>query len=306
MPSISILIPTHNRADLIRETLDSVAAQTFPDWECVIVDDSSTDQTRAVVEEYQAHDPRFRYVWHDSALGSRDEKVVAVRNFALTLASGEFVAFLDDDDLWLPEYLATVLEPMQRPSCVLAAAARLFWDGERILETQRFKVQEMDNPLRAQIRWTNLVPSQCLMRRSALDRTAKFRLLGSEDYDLWLQLMPLGNSALLNAPLVKYRVHAGSSLLDPTGEKRRRLAYRHMEVLQYFLRRQDISLYDRFLAMANIQRKREQLLVFDLEEGRVPSSRLVRLARLLAIVPSPLLRSPALARQYLRYSGGQQ
>ena len=76
---------------------------------------------------------------------------------------------------------------------------------------------------------------------------------------------------------------------------------RHMEVLRLFLQRRDITLYDRLLALGNIQRKHEQLLEFDLEEDKVPPSRLTRLAKLLSIVPTPLLRNPSLARQYLGY-----
>ena len=152
----------------------------------------------------------------------------------------------------------------ERPDIVVAASPRLFWDGESISETQEFLPGRFAYPLRGPIRHCFLVPSQCVIRREALDRTPGFRALGSEDYDLWLQLLPArpatGGVGYVLEPLVKYRVHAGSSLLDPTGEKRRRLALRHMEVLRLFLQRRDITLYDRLLAMGNIQRKYEQLL----------------------------------------------
>ena len=306
MPQTSILIPTHNRADVIGETLESVLAQTETDWECVVVDDGSADHTEAVIAEWHARDPRFRYVRHESVPGSRDAKVVAVRQFCLAQSRCPLVAFLDDDDVWLPTYLEQTTRVLrERPDLVVAASPRLFWDGETITETQEFLPGQLAYPLRGLIRHCFLVPSQCVIRREALDRTPGFRALGSEDYDLWLQLLPArppsGGVGYVLEPLVKYRVHAGSSLLDPTGEKRRRLAVRHMEVLRLFLQRRDITLYDRLLAWGNIQRKHEQLLEFDIEEGKVPPSRLTRLMTLLSIVPTPLLRNPSLARQYLAY-----
>ena len=294
MPQISIILTTYNRAALIGETLASIRAQTLADWECIVVDDGGTDDTRDVVAGL--NDSRFRYIWQENA------KLPAARMSGMAHARGELIAFLDDDDVWLPEYLETVSRPLrERPQCVYVAAARLFWDGEHILETQKFTPQQQQNPLRAVIRFCIVVPSQSMIRRAAFDRTPGFRLLRSEDYDLWLQLMPLGESVLLNAPLVKYRVHAGGVWVDPTGGKRRALAALHIVVLRNFLRRRDITLYDRLLAAGNIQRKHEQLLEFDLEDGQVPPSRWTRLARLLSIVPSPLLRNPPLARQYLAY-----
>ena len=296
-PTISILMATYNRASLIGETLASIQAQTLTDWECIVVDDGSTDDTRAVVERWAAQDSRFRYVWQENA------KLHHARMKGASVARGTLMAWIDDDDVWLPTYLETVSRPLrERPNYVLAAAARLFWDGRRILDTQRFRMDQLERPLSALIRHCFLVPSQCIARRAAFDRTPGFRVDGSCDYDVWLQLAPLGDVLLINTPLVKYRVHDGSfSVADAQLRKRRQLTLRHMQVLGNFLERGDITLHDRLLAMGNIQRKHEQLLEFDLEEGNVSRSRLFRVLKLLSIVPSPILRNPYLARQYLTF-----
>jgi glycosyltransferase involved in cell wall biosynthesis len=300
-PSISVICVTFNRPEMVAEALDSVRAQTALDWECIVIDDGSADENRAAVEAYCARDERIRYVWQENA------KLPAARNHGLSLARGEFIAFLDDDDAWLPEYLeATRRLLRERSGAVLAASPRLFWDGERVLEVQRFTPAQIADTLREVVRYCFVVPSQCVITRAGLDRTQRFRVLGSEDYDLWLQILRPGTAVFTDKPLVKYRVHAGGSLVDPDGSKRRLLNYRHVEVLRLFLRRRDLSLYDRLLALGNIQRKYEQILQFDLEEGRVPRSRLRRLGRLLAIVPTPILRSPKLAFRYLSYPAGRR
>jgi glycosyltransferase involved in cell wall biosynthesis len=95
-PLVSIIIPTYNRAHLIGETLDSVLAQTYPKWECIIVDDGSTDTTDEVVGEYVKNDSRFQY--HTRPV-ERLKGANACRNFGLDLLKGDYVIFLDSDDL---------------------------------------------------------------------------------------------------------------------------------------------------------------------------------------------------------------
>jgi glycosyltransferase involved in cell wall biosynthesis len=93
--SISIIIPTYNRACLIRETLDSIKAQTSPHWECIVVDDGSSDDTEAIVAEYSEGDSRFSFYLRD-----REPKgAPTCRNIGLQHSKGEWVIFLDSDDL---------------------------------------------------------------------------------------------------------------------------------------------------------------------------------------------------------------
>lgn len=98
-PRFSVIIPVYNRAKTVLPTLESVRAQTFGDFECIVVDDGSKDgeELKAVVESLG--DPRFRYVRRENGGGS------AARNTGIDEAKGEFVAFLDSDDRWLPEKL---------------------------------------------------------------------------------------------------------------------------------------------------------------------------------------------------------
>ena len=98
-PFFSIIIPTYNRALLLSNAINSVLAQTFTDWELIIMDDGSTDNTRSVVEKFQ--DARINYVWQQNAERS------AARNNGISLTRGEFICFLDSDDLWRDYHLQT-------------------------------------------------------------------------------------------------------------------------------------------------------------------------------------------------------
>jgi glycosyltransferase involved in cell wall biosynthesis len=107
MPVVSIVTPVYNAARWLPETLATVRAQTFTDWEQVLVDDGSTDGSREIIEAAAAEDPRFRVLQSAGRQGPS-----AARNLALDAARGRFIAFLDADDLWLPEKLALAVEWM--------------------------------------------------------------------------------------------------------------------------------------------------------------------------------------------------
>src|SRR5690606_22649204 len=101
-PLVSIIIPTFNRAHLIGETLDSVLVQTYTNWECLVVDDGSTDETEALLSTYVSNDNRFQY-------HKRPDMYLAggngARNYGLKLSSGKFVQWFDSDDIMYSNYL---------------------------------------------------------------------------------------------------------------------------------------------------------------------------------------------------------
>lgn len=97
-PSISVILPTYNRADLVSRAIESVLDQTFEDFELIVVDDGSTDETKQVVDRID--DPRIEYIRHEENQGG-----AAARNTGIEAATGEYLAFLDDDDEWLPRKL---------------------------------------------------------------------------------------------------------------------------------------------------------------------------------------------------------
>ena len=100
MPQVSIITPTYNCAEFIVQTIEAVLAQSFTDWEMIISDDCSTDNTREVIAPYLAADSRIKYICNQ-----RNSGAAVTRNNALKVASGRWIAFLDSDDLWHPEKL---------------------------------------------------------------------------------------------------------------------------------------------------------------------------------------------------------
>lgn len=105
-PMVSVILPTYNRAQLVGRALRSVLDQTYRDFELIVVDDGSSDHTAEVVRSFA--DPRIRYLCHDENRGA-----AAARNTGIGAARGEYVAFLDSDDEWLPEKLRRQIEVLQ-------------------------------------------------------------------------------------------------------------------------------------------------------------------------------------------------
>jgi glycosyltransferase involved in cell wall biosynthesis len=105
-PYVSIVVPVYNRETMLRECLNSIAGQTFEEWECLVVDDESTDRSRQVASEYQSCDPRFKALRRPASVAG----AAACRNFGLRESRGRYIVFLDSDDLLHPNCLASRVE----------------------------------------------------------------------------------------------------------------------------------------------------------------------------------------------------
>ncbi len=115
---VSIITPTYNCGAFIARTLDSVLAQTYQNWEMIIVDDRSTDDTKAVVDVYMARDSRIKYHLLEENSGAAVARTVAMR-----LAEGDYMAFLDSDDIWMPEKLERQIAWMEENGYAFSCTA---------------------------------------------------------------------------------------------------------------------------------------------------------------------------------------
>ena len=105
MSLVSVIIPAHNREAYLPTAIDSVLAQTFSDWELLVVDDGSEDSTPKIAQEYARQDSRIHYLRHSPRRGAQ-----AARNAGIRASGGRWIAFLDSDDQWLPDSLEVRLQ----------------------------------------------------------------------------------------------------------------------------------------------------------------------------------------------------
>ena len=122
---VSVITPTYNCGKFIAQTIECIQAQTYEDWEMIIVDDCSTDDTKAVVDSYMKNDARIRYHCLETNSGA-----AVARTKAMELAQGEYMAFCDSDDLWMPEKLEKQLAFMQEKGYAFTCTAYEQMDEE--------------------------------------------------------------------------------------------------------------------------------------------------------------------------------
>lgn len=209
MTIIDIILPTYMRADLISETIDSIKTQSYTDWRCWIAEDGETLDTLECVKPF-LKDERFHYI-----PGKHSGTPATPRNRAIVQGRAPFIAFLDDDDLWLPEKLAKQLEFLNRhPGCVLLGCNGFIWSGQgswnrelplyfkkppsgRLSYEQMLEQDYFIN--------SSVIISRKVLPHSGLINETLFTGPGSEDYEFWLRIAALGEAWLMDEPLVIYR-----------------------------------------------------------------------------------------------------
>jgi teichuronic acid biosynthesis glycosyltransferase TuaG len=208
-PLVSIITAAYNAEAFIGETLASVQSQSLGDWEMLVADDASADRTAAIVEATAAADPRIRLIRLE-----RNGGVARARNAALAAARGRFIAFLDSDDLWLPQKLERQVAFMRAED-----AAVSYTSFRRIDETGRRLGRLVKVPLRLTY-WQLLKNTAIATLTGMVDsaKTGPLRMTESrrDDYILWLALLKRGFVAHgLQEDLARYRVVRGSLSSKP-------------------------------------------------------------------------------------------
>lgn len=200
-PAVSIVIPTHNRADMLRDALDSVQSQTFRDYEVIIVDDGSTEDVAAAVASHPTRPKVLRRPWRGPA---------AARNVGIREAEAHYIAFLDSDDIWLPQKLACFLEEKDAaPEFNIFYGPMLPIDSEGRPVDGRTKLCHSGRITRELFQSSFVHVPTVLCRRSLLLDLGGFdeSLPVCEDYDLWLRMSLREPFGLIDQPLAKRRLH---------------------------------------------------------------------------------------------------
>jgi glycosyltransferase involved in cell wall biosynthesis len=207
MPTISIIVPVYNAQNTILETIASVRAQTFTDFESIVVDDGSSDRTLELLQNIQ--DSRIKLVTYENG------GVSVARNRGISLATSEYLAFIDADDLWTPDKLELQLAALQQhPSAGVAYSWTCFME-------RHGKFFHADNPvyfegnIHAELLKTNflLSGSNPLIRRDALASVGEFdpTLTHAEEWDLYLRLAAKYDFVVVPKTQILYRQTAGSA-----------------------------------------------------------------------------------------------
>lgn len=186
MPKVSIILPTYNRAHIIARAIKSILTQTFADFELIIVDDGSADNTEEIIKSL--NDPRIRYIKHEKNLG-----LAASRNTGIRAARGEFIANQDSDDIWLPTKLEKELSILQdSPDDIGIAYSRLKKEFSKnkieLIPSDKQKLKEGD--LHKALLAKNFITMQsALVRRKCFNEEMFDESLPAlQDWDLWIRI----------------------------------------------------------------------------------------------------------------------
>ncbi|WP_264525317.1 glycosyltransferase family 2 protein [Flavobacterium sp. N502536] len=202
---VSIITPLYNSESFIAETIQSVLAQTYNNWEMLIVDDCSTDNSKSIIEDFAKHDDRIKYFKTSSPSGSP----TIPRNIGIEMASGRFIAFLDSDDLWNSNKLQ-----LQIPLFNDQKVGIVFSDYEKINEEGQSDERFIIAP--NQVSYKELLKGNviaCLTVVFDSEKLSKiyFTKQGHEDYAFWLSILKKGYIAKnVGHVLAKYRVRKSS------------------------------------------------------------------------------------------------
>ena len=206
--TVSIVVPCYNYGKYLAECLRSIHAQTFKDYEIIIVDDGSTDDSEQVAAAHKSlfGKDRFRYIYQDNA------GVSAARNAGIQAAQSEFITFIDADDVWLPTYLEKQVEIIKSSTRIsLCYTWRALYDNKS--RDRSGKSNEPKNPVGQSL--TALLLENPCSASGVITKIDLIRKLGgfdrrfssASDWHMWLRLAASGRVELIREPLVLYRIH---------------------------------------------------------------------------------------------------
>lgn len=201
---VSIIMPAYRAESTIGESIKSVILQTYPAWELLVADDCSPDNTAEIVASAMAHDPRIVLL-----RGTKNQGPAQARNRALSHARGRWIAFLDSDDVWLPDKLERSIEYAQswQAALVFTGFRRISDDGKTVGAYQSVPASLAYHDLLGN---TSIATSTVLIDR-VLTGDFKMKNVYYDDFACWLEILKRGNLARgLNLDLMRYRVVKGS------------------------------------------------------------------------------------------------
>ena len=189
---ISVIIPNYNSGKFLGEAIESVVNQTYKNIEIIVINDGSTDNTEEIAKKWQKRDERVRYLKHKENKGPS-----AARNTGIKNSRGEYIAFLDADDVWLPKKIEIQINKINDLDADLVFSNWYIWEPIKNVRVKAFNSNPLGNKedlLCLFIKKNFGNPSTALLKKSSLEKIGLFdeSLKSSEDYDLWLRFILKG------------------------------------------------------------------------------------------------------------------
>ena len=199
MQLVSIIMPLYNCETYVLASIESVSSQTYKNWELIIVDDCSTDNSFSVSEEYIQDEPRIKLYQMNKNSG-----VATVRNHAIDLAQGDFIAFLDSDDIWLPSKLEKQITFMETENILLSYTS--YYTMNEKSETMGMYHAEKRVTYYDMLKTSSIGTLTTVYNAKKLGKYY-FKDIGHEDYAMKLQILrDINYAGGLDEPLAKYRM----------------------------------------------------------------------------------------------------
>lgn len=213
--SVSVIVPCYNQGIFLNEALESVYNQIYTDWECIIVNDGSADDTEVIAQQWVAKDSRFKYFYKSNS------GVSSTRNFGISKSSGKYIQFLDSDDILDKLKIQFSIDKLKEDKSndtgiVISNFNMLSSDSKEILPPfckLEADIFTLENFL---FKWniTFSVQIQCGFFEAKLFENIRFpeNLSAQEDWVVWIQLLKSTNCIFVDLPLAYYRVHSSSRM----------------------------------------------------------------------------------------------
>lgn len=203
---VSVIIPNYNASRYLGETLESVCNQTFADWEAIVVDDCSSDHSVEIIQSYVQKDRRIRLI----ECAANNGGPAVPRNMGIAAAQGDYIAFLDSDDLWMPGKLETQLQFMKECKARLSSTSYSLID-ENSHDLNRIIRAEPQMNYKKYLRNTAIGFSTTIVHRELLSGISFQKMPVAEDFPFWLDVLRQGETMYgLQQVLTKYRVQKKS------------------------------------------------------------------------------------------------
>ncbi|MCR5659754.1 MAG: glycosyltransferase [Bacteroidales bacterium] len=205
-PLVSVIMPCYNMASYISDSIKSVVSQTYPYWELLIVDDASTDKTVSIIESYSQTDSRIKF-----AIKTHNSGIADTRNQCIQMAQGQFLAFLDADDIWHPEKLEKQLKFMIENK-VGFTYSTFDWIDEDGNTLNKFINTIGNLNYKKYLRNTIIGCSTVMIDTAIVGKVVVPHFRTSEDTATWLNILKKGHLAYaIDEPLVSYRIRRRSA-----------------------------------------------------------------------------------------------